>query len=1477
MSGSSSNSLQPYDDETASPLRGKPFLVSLSGNNLANSAFGNVGPQQEVAGAKGGKQKLQQGALVGATAATTTSSPLPRAIGSGENVLSNALLNCEGGGPDDEMIGRTFISSGGNTPMHTASHSLFNPEDRAKFKSLSANSGNSSALNSPPNEMHGNGANADSTTAGDQHLNHPPTTSSASFSADNRRAPSSDDSTDANELADQLYLMGPLIAHAYGGNVDGVRNALDQRADVNLSTPLDKRTALHYAAAAGSVEVCKLLVEEYGARSKPDRFGMLPIHEAERHPDVRAYLYDVVDGNGANGGAGAGRSSGASESLGLHGASTPTGVVSRTTSTGPVFNPPALNPSHSIPAMGNIQRLQSKVFQLCTRMSDFSYYVVAQEVEYFFNVLGLHQMYFAHFTAAQIANHISVLMSSKKVSKAAGSEDVSFALENPDHAFYLSSLGQRDTQMNVFHQVCSYVLCRDRESTEARRNRLAAAAAVHAGSLPSREEFGKYGSLDNKLDASASDNGRMKGFSVTYMATDNPAFQDSKNRENILRLFIVERFVFDKRVSEDESDLQMVATPRFLRTKSEYALSRYQLLLDRVVASKNAVLTAHNGEMYPGDGNGHVVQFATAESSRNFYMHEIAQCYSYLKVAPKRFYIESFANGVVSYTYFFPNTTDEQIARLTQVLKYITHLKMTPGRSGLVWNCVLSNALSPETMTYVLALVKFSHAFFPREHLYPQFVELRAQLSFHAESQTKFDDLYRKALLEILTPERIYACAVKHVQVLVALFEDFSEIAHGRKRPFFNEKLFETHCGMLAEDERLIMRTFCQFNEALRVTNFFKKTGIPGAMSFRFDPEFLVSGREDMYPEIPFGVYLIVGRTFFGWHVRFREIARGGIRCVKSPNKEVYSRNAASLFDETYNLAYTQQRKNKDIPEGGSKGTILLDSTSQDSAKDAFLKYVDSLLDIMQGCNEKDGLHSWLPQNENLFFGPDENTADFMKLGALRAKDRRYAFAYALTTGKSQELGGVPHDLYGITTTGVHEYVLCLLKELNIAEESITKFQTGGPDGDLGSNEILISKDKTVAIVDGSGVAYDPAGLDRTELTRLARARKPIVNFNSSYLSDAKEAFVVSVDDSNITLPDGSTWRSGADLRNAFPLTKFARADLFVPCGGRPATISLSNVKQLFTPEGGLQWKYVVEGANLFFTDPARLWLERHGVIMFKDASANKGGVTSSSLEVFAALAMSEQLHEKHMTVKPHEQPPTMYVKYVQEIIQRIKENCRKEFYCIWNHCSATSSGGAGGSSSTSTGGAGGGSSSSATSTTTVSRTRLTAELSTAITQIHDSLMENLDLKHETALVNYVLTKAIPTLLLEKIGLEAIIKRVPDAYLKAMISAYVASSFVYETGLQKANHSYSFHQYMLRLNAAATAACLSSPELNVNSFGGINGSGAEDELATPITGRKPSLSEVRFGAAGRSSGNSAIKSPAPAPVAGNGAVANGHA
>jgi len=75
----------------------------------------------------------------------------------------------------------------------------------------------------------------------------------------------------------------------------------------------------------------------------------------------------------------------------------------------------------------------------------------------------------------------------------------------------------------------------------------------------------------------------------------------------------------------------------------------------------------------------------------------------------------------------------------------------------------------------------------------------------------------------------------------------------------------------------------------------------------------------------------------------------GGVRIVRSRDAEAYATNLKHLFEECYGLANTQERKNKDIPEGGSKGVILLDvkSQKQEHAENAFKKYVDSLLDIL--------------------------------------------------------------------------------------------------------------------------------------------------------------------------------------------------------------------------------------------------------------------------------------------------------------------------------------------------------------------------------------------------------------------------------------------------------------------------------------------------------------------------------------------------
>jgi glutamate dehydrogenase len=71
--------------------------------------------------------------------------------------------------------------------------------------------------------------------------------------------------------------------------------------------------------------------------------------------------------------------------------------------------------------------------------------------------------------------------------------------------------------------------------------------------------------------------------------------------------------------------------------------------------------------------------------------------------------------------------------------------------------------------------------------------------------------------------------------------------------------------------------------------------------------------------------------------------------------------------------------------------------------------------------------------------------------------------------------------------------------------------------------------------------------------------------------------------------------------------------------------------------------------------------------------------------------------------------------------------------------------------------------------------------LSVAITKLDEELQLS-ELWHNEPLRRSVLKDALPNLLLKKIGLDTIIDRVPDNYLRSIFGSYLASRFVYEFG-----------------------------------------------------------------------------------------------
>lgn len=797
-----------------------------------------------------------------------------------------------------------------------------------------------------------------------------------------------------------------------------------------------------------------------------------------------------------------------------------------------------------------------------------------------------------------------------------------------------------------------------------------------------------------------------------------------------------------------ETNIDIIGEKRFLQKATPNTKAIYQEIISNAVSRSGPVIELFEIEK----SREKRLVIAYRQGSAMGLFSALSDLYHYYRLTSSRKYLENFSNGITVISLYLRPLPNKEIAAkyppieaaIHQIIKEVSLLYCIP--QNKFQHHFASGRLSLQETIYAHCAWVFVQQFLNR--LGSEYISLTDLLdsnnSVHAELLAK---IKKRLRTETFTSDYILEIVNKYPELIHKLYLDFANTHYVQTRgpaeddflPTLSylrlqvdevldgHKLKQLISSTAAnEHDEMVMSAFRVFNASILKTNFFTPTKV--ALSFRLNPDFLP---EHEYPQRLYGMFLVISSEFRGFHLRFRDIARGGIRIVKSRNKEAYSINARSLFDENYNLANTQQRKNKDIPEGGAKGVILLDVNHQDKARVAFEKYIDSILDLLLppvSPGIKDPIVDLHGKDEILFMGPDENTAELVDWATEHARNRGAPWWKSFFTGKSPKLGGIPHDTYGMTTLSVRQYVLGIYRKLKIDPSTIRKLQTGGPDGDLGSNEILLSNEKYTAIVDGSGVIVDPQGLNHEELVRLAKKRATISEFDLSKLSP--KGYRVLVDESNVHLPSGELVHNGMIFRNLFHLRRDQQYDTFVPCGGRPESIDLSTVGKLIK-DGKATIPYIVEGANLFITQDSKLRLERAGCILFKDASANKGGVTSSSLEVLASLSFDDEEFVENMCIREDGTVPTFYSEYVKQVQEVIKSNATLEFEAIWREHEQTG----------------------------LLRSVLSDRLSVAITQLDEELQKT-ELWDNIELRRSVLHDALPNLLLQKIGLDTILQRV---------------------------------------------------------------------------------------------------------------------
>jgi glutamate dehydrogenase len=880
------------------------------------------------------------------------------------------------------------------------------------------------------------------------------------------------------------------------------------------------------------------------------------------------------------------------------------------------------------------------------------------------------------------------------------------------------------------------------------------------------------------------------------------------------RTLEIQRFEFDRKSNEEVCRPEAVAIPEEIRRKVLKELkSLYPSFVmkdfDRLLAiiwrnNQNYILNSAPGrvaqviqlfqqcnrncglhlDVEPGvDGKESRVHFAVANPPQKQFFSQIMEVFNRLDLGINRAYCLTISNGYHPYFLgtFFVRRRDsgvlkresELFIRLQQEL-YNSQILST--KSYTYREFVTTGVMTGEDASLVNAFIAFTHS--NLAHNQPDRFGLEdVQSAFHAHPEIALQlvKLFRARFdPQIVNREALYNGILNETAKSV---EDYN-----------------TGHRYLDEIRRAIFRCAFTFICHTLKTNFY----VPEkqALAFRLDPAYLLelgsASTSDLPPAKPFRVTFFFSRCGFGYHIGFSDIARGGWRTVIARNPDDFITSSNNLFRENFVLAHTQHLKNKDIYEGGSKMVLVLDAADLMRGRERELEIwrlfklqygvINAFLDIFVtegGVVKSPLIVDYYREEEPIELGPDENMHDSMvEAIAMLSKKRGYMLGIGVISSKEV---GINHKEFGVTSTGVVKFAEITMKEIGIdinRDQFSVKF-TGGTNGDVAGNAIRIMLERCPnasirLILDGTAALFDPDGADPAELRRIL-LQQDVDGFNPDRLNNngfmlfrtnsrkegVKELFR-KVTKSGDRLQED--WLSIDDFSRQFGELPFTvQADLFIPAGGRPETIDSTNCKSFMLADGTPSSKVIIEGANSFITPEARLELQRRGVIIMRDSSANKCGVISSSYEIIANLLLSETEFLAHKT------------RYVADVLEILEKRAEEEAKTILKRRREEAG---------------------------ALCTEISFSLSSEINSLYAKLFSFFQNHPELCLqppFRRAILNHLPKILREEPMYRRRISRLPKKYIYAILAAEIASSMVYNLDRETA------FEDSIRLHLARTA------------------------------------------------------------------------
>jgi len=397
----------------------------------------------------------------------------------------------------------------------------------------------------------------------------------------------------------------------------------------------------------------------------------------------------------------------------------------------------------------------------------------------------------------------------------------------------------------------------------------------------------------------------------------------------------------------------------------------------------------------------------------------------------------------------------------------------------------------------------------------------------------------------------------------------------------------------------------------------------------------------DMPNPKPFVEIYVHSRTMEAVHLRGAKVARGGIRWSDRPD---------DFRAEILELMQTQMIKNALIAPQGAKGGFVLKTSCKDPrecarlGQDAYVTFMRGLLDLTDNLEATHAVRPPLTvvyddDDPYLVVAADKGTAGWSDRANEVAAEYGYWLGDAFATGGSH---GYHHKQLGITARGAF---VCLRRHflefgLDIDKETFSVVGVGSMDGDVFGNGMLLSGNiRLQGAFSADYIFLDPAP-DRqasfNERKRLFQLQgSSWKDYDPALISPGGGVFPRNAKDIPLSA-EIRTWLgvrySSIDGEALTRLLLTAPVDMLWLGGIGTYVKASSEINEKVGDRANdgarvdasqLRAKVVGEGANLGFTQKARVEYALNGGRINTDAVDNSAGVDLSDHEVNLKILMA--------------------------------------------------------------------------------------------------------------------------------------------------------------------------------------------------------------------------------------------------------------